>query len=174
MKIQIIFLIVCVVASYALPERNRSANSELSGQVEQQQEHENTSQGSAIVDNELIDSQEENVDETTISSNETVAEGHKCNNWKWRRHDRRYWLRKDKEIRDMNSSDDLNDGERRRTSKCQESHTLLPQSERTGSEGSHHRHSHRHNHRNRTNTPAPPPLTNTTTSSGPLAEPFQE
>ncbi|XP_037034162.1 uncharacterized protein LOC119072940 isoform X2 [Bradysia coprophila] len=162
MKIQIIFLIVCVVASFAQPEGHRSASDELSGQGEQQQQNENTIEGAATEDDELADSQEENVN----SSNETsVAEGRRCNNWKWRRHNRRYWLRREKEMRRMNisDSDDSNDGERRQpvTSTCLETQTM-PQNERTGNEGSHHRH-------------RPREVTNTTTSNAPsLVEPLQE
>ncbi|KAG4068243.1 hypothetical protein HA402_007763 [Bradysia odoriphaga] len=182
MKIQIIFLIVCVVASFAQPEGNRSASNEsveVSGQGEQQQQNENISQVAATdatEDDELTDSQEENVN----SSNDTsVAEARRCNNWKWRRHNRRYWLRREKEMRRLNNSDsdDSNDGERRQpvTSNCLETQTM-PQNERSN-EGHHrHRPSHRHHHhhRNQTNAATPPEVTNTTTSNAPLVEPLQE
>ncbi|XP_037034174.1 uncharacterized protein LOC119072957 [Bradysia coprophila] len=177
MKIPFVFLVICVVVSFALPERNRSVNNDVREQAEQQQEPENFNQEAAVVNDELIDNRDENLDEKIISSNQTAAEGDKRNNWIRRRHNRRFWLRNVEGRRGRNSTDEMNKGERRHpimhTTIWQEAQTLLPGNGIFGTENSHrrhhHRHHHHHHHKNCTTTTVPPSTTTTTTPT-PMSE----
>lgn len=162
MKTQFIFLFVCVVVSFALPEGDRT-NVEVSGQIEQQQ---GTSQGKITVDDEVTDSQEGNGDEQTVASNDTsVAEGRKCNNSKWRRQDRRFWLRREKLMRGFNNNDEQNSAIETSTP---------PENERGSNNCSHHRRGHRHRHHHHRHQPDNNTPTEATTSNTPFIEPSQE
>lgn len=172
MKIQLTFLIVCVVAIFALPERSSSGNSrnELTEEKEQGTDIQILSNGSVDADDE--DSQSDVLDETNAlsPSNETSTEKSRCD-WIRRRHNRRNWLRRGQVEGNRNRTELTNNGEetiRHPYSVWQERQALNSErnSEAGGIYSAHHRHHHRHHHhhhRNRTTTTTP--ATTTTPSS---------
>lgn len=175
MKIQLIFLAVCVVTSFALPERRNFNNrhSELTEQREQELERQNTNQESSNVGDEFIDVRDESVDEKTISPNEMKTEKSKCS-WMSRSQKnnmRKHWLKKHEgERRHRNDGTALSNEQHQRpfshTTIWQEKQTLFPEAN-PGAETRHH-HRHHHHHRNCTTTTVPP--TTTAATNTPLSE----
>lgn len=165
-------MVVCVVASFALPERSSFDDSEIRQHYGGEIELKNDNQGSANGDNESI----ENLDEHAIQSNETTTEKRRCDWVRRRQNDNhRRWSKHGQDGRRRNSTE-LDNEERRHvsihTSIWQEKQDSRMPDENTDGETRHHRHHHHrhhhHHHKNRTTTTTPP--TTTTTSSVPLSE----
>lgn len=168
MKTQFVFLVVCVIAAFALPGR-RSVDDNNSEVNNQQIEILDDNQGSANTSDESI----ENPGQNSISSNETTTEKNRSDCiWRRRNENKRRWL-KYGGGRSRNSTD-LNNDERMHPF----IHTSIWQEKQNGPihggdnsdsetrlhRHHHHRHHHHHHHKNRTTT-TPPPTTTTAPSA---------
>lgn len=178
MKIQFIFFAVCVLTSFALPERRNFGNrhSELTDQREQELERQNTNRESSNAGDEFIDVRDESVDEKTISPNEMTTEKSKCG-WISRSQNnaRKHWLKKHEgERRHRNNGAALSNEEHQHpffhTTIWQEKQTLFPEANLGAETRHHHRHHHHHHHRNCTTTVPPTTTAATNTPSSEIEE----
>lgn len=170
MRTQLIFLIVCVVASFALPERSSFADSEIRQHYEGEIELKNDNQGSANANDESVES----LDEHLIPSNETTTEKKRCN---WVRREQnenhRRWSKHGQDGRHRNRTQ-LDNAERRHpfihTSVWQEKQDSPMADETTDGEKRHHRHHHRHHHHHHKNCTTTTTSPTITTSNTPISE----
>lgn len=166
MKISLI-LLICVVATFALPERI--------GNDENLNEKRRHYRGGRQNYNQISGNADDETSNDSISSNEPTTEKSRCN---WiRRENRRHWQKiGDREEWGRRNSSDLNDEDLRgqfpSTNESDENQdSLLTDGvseieRRHHKHHRHHRHHHHHHHKNRTTTTT---TTTTTTLSTPLS-----
>lgn len=170
MKTQFVFLAVCVIAAFALPERRGSTDNTSEKGQRNNEEMEILNENDGAASDESMDNTE-----NSISSNETTTEKNRSDCLR-RRHNgsKRRWLKYGGERRRHNSTE-LNDKERR----FQIMHTTIWQEKQHGPirpihdgdnshvETRHHRHHHHHHHHHKNRTTTTPPPTTTTTEPTP-------